>query len=333
MATYPGRGASSAHPDTPLPETAKNREETNLPSCRRSRVQFIRALMQEIATDNATLVAAGVTFYLLLALTPALAAAISLYGLVADPNQIQDQLTAVGSILPNEVRTTIEGEMTRISATSRAAGWGAFVGLLFAIWSASRGMAAVLQSMNIIYGIKENRGFFRLSALAITMMIGAAVLVAVAVTAIVAVPVILRYVGLSSGAEIAVNWGRWLLLVAMAYFGVLVLYRVGPNRRGGHWRWFSPGAVLATVLWLIASFLFSLYVEHFGNYNKTYGSLGAVVVLLMWLYISTFVLLLGGELDSLLERGRPKCGDNPEPDAAVTQKLSRDAEPRRELIE
>lgn len=256
---------------------------------------------REIAKDNLSLVAAGVSFYLLLAIVPGLAAAVSLYGLIADPAQIQAQLSGLSTMLPAEVYETVTSEMERIASSGKVAGFGAVIGILVALWSGSRGMNALIQAMNIVYEENETRGYIKLQAIAIGLTLGAIVVMALAVLVIAAAPGFLQMLGLSAVAAYAVAIGRWVLLLAVAFFGLSVLYRFGPDRQRAKWRWASWGAVFATVGWLAASFLFSFYLSSFGNYNKTYGSLGAVAVLLMWLYISSFVVLVGGELNAETE--------------------------------
>jgi membrane protein len=255
----------------------------------------------EIAADNLALVAAGVSFYLLLAIVPGLAAAISLYGLIADPAQIQAQFSGLATMLPAEVYETVTREMQRIASSNKIAGFGAALGILVALWSGSRGMNALIQAMNIVYEENERRGYFKVQALALAFTLGAIIVVAVAVLVIAAAPGLLQMLGLSAVATYAVAIGRWILLIAVAFFGLSVLYRFGPSRERPKWRWASWGAVVATVGWLLTSFLFSFYLSSFGNYNKTYGSLGAVAVLLMWLYLSSFVVLVGGELNAETE--------------------------------
>ncbi len=255
----------------------------------------------EIGEDRLSLIAAGVSFYLILALVPGIAGAVSLYGLFSDPAQVTEQFESLSRILPREVHDTVASELRRVASSGRVAGFGAVLSLLLVFWSGSRGMLALLEAMNIVYEEPERRGFFKLNAMALLFTLGGIVLVIIAVLAIVAGRSVLTFLGLGAWSASAIAVGRWLVLVLVSLSALSLLYRFGPNRENARWRWVSWGAGLATIVWLVASYLFSFYLSHFGNYNKTYGSLGAVAVLLMWLYISTFVVLLGGELDAEME--------------------------------
>lgn len=280
------RGRSASHPG-----------EIPAPGWR----DILLRVKQEVQADNLTFVAAGVSFYLMFALVPGLASAISIYGFFADPVAIQNQFDSLRSVLPSQVHEIVTTEMRRLSADSGVAGFGAIAGLAIALWSGSRGMMSLIGAMNIVYEEKERRGFFKLHAVALGFTLGATVLALVAVTMIVAVPYVLKFVGLGAAAKVGLGVARWVLLVLMGLVGLSLLYRFAPCREKARWQWITWGAVVAVGIWIISSILFSVYVSNFSDYNKTYGALGAVLVLLMWLYISSFAILLGGELNSEME--------------------------------
>lgn len=257
---------------------------------------------QQLDEDNLSVVAAGVAFYGFVAVVPSLAVLIAVYALVADASDLAKQLAWLSRVVPAEIMPMLEEQITRIATDSTKAGISAAVGVLIALYSSSNATKAMIAGLNIAYDEEEKRGFFKLlvTSLAITF---AFVLTAVVVVGLLAVlPAAIEHLGLSSVTERLVNWLRWPVLLALFVLGVGVVYRYGPCRDAPQWKWLSPGALLATVLWIAGSALFSLYVSKFGSYDKTYGSLGAVVVFLMWLYLSAYVILLGAEMNSELER-------------------------------
>jgi membrane protein len=259
-------------------------------------------IKNEISKDNIDMVAAGVALYALLAIFPALIALISLYGWFADPMQVEQQASSFAGVMPPDVQSMLTTQMKDIaSGANGTLGLGAIAGFLFTLWSASKGMKALFTALNIAYDEEEKRGFFKLNALAILLTLGALVFGIVAFTLIAVLPALLGQLGLEAVARVAVSLLRWPLLAAVVMVALAVLYRYGPSRSHPKWTWVSWGAVIATVLWLITSILFSVYVSNFASYNETYGSLGAVVVFLMWLYLSAFMVLLGAEFNSELE--------------------------------
>ena len=256
----------------------------------------------EISKDNIDIVAAGVALYALLALFPALIALISLYGWFADPTQVEQQITAFTGVLPQNVQALLTTQMQEIAGGAESTlGVGAILGFLFTLWSASKGMKALFTALNIVYDEEEKRGFITLNALAIVLTLGALVFGIVALALIAILPPLLGHLGLEAIARVAVSLVRWPLLAVAVMGALAVLYRYGPSRDHPQWSWVSWGAVVATVLWLITSILFSVYVANFGSYNETYGSLGVVVVFLMWLYLSAYIVLIGAELNAEME--------------------------------
>jgi membrane protein len=256
----------------------------------------------DLKKHNLSMIAAGVAFYVFLGLIPALGALISIWGLVAEPATIQQQVESMSGLLPQDVVQILNDQLSRIANQPAGATLGAIIGTLLAIWSGAKAMKAVMIALNISYEEEETRGFFRLNFTAIALTLAGIVGFLLAIGAIVALPLVLERIGLDSTATALVKIVRWPLLALFAILGLGVLYRFGPDRKPPRWRWVSWGAVFATFAWLAISAGFSFYVANFGNYNKTYGSLGAVVVFLMWFLISAYMVLFGAELNAELEK-------------------------------
>jgi membrane protein len=263
----------------------------------------LRRSWQEVSDNNIFLAAGGVTYAGLLALFPGLAALISLYGLVFDPAQVSKQVSVLGGVLPQETVSLISQELQQLASTSHGAlGVTAIVGLLVALWSASRGMSGLMSAMNIAYDEKETRGFFRFNMVALGLTLAAIVGVIVVILLVGVLPAAVQFLNLGTVTKWLVLIVEWPLLLAMLLAGMAVLYRYAANRREPQWRWVSPGAVAGAVLWIIGSIAFSVYVSWFNTYNKTYGSLGGAVILMTWLYLSSLVLVLGAVINAQAER-------------------------------
>lgn len=255
---------------------------------------------QGMSEDNVPLVAAGVAFYIFLGIIPGLAALISVYGLLTDEGRVQQHLQYLSSILPAETQV-LEQEILQIATDQAVAGWGAFVGLLFMLWSGSKATKALIAAINLAYGCRERRGFFKLTLLSLGLTLSGVLFGAVAIALIGVVPAVLSSLGLDAQRQTLLVWLRWPLLVIFFLTAVAVLYRYAPDRAAVRWQWVSLGAVAAGLLWVGGSLLMSWYVAHFADYSKTYGSLGAVVLLLLWLYLTAFALIAGAELNSARE--------------------------------
>jgi membrane protein len=264
---------------------------------------YVRRLQEDMGNDNLTLVAAGVAFYWMLALFPALIATVTVYALFADADQARDQLEPVLSALPAEARVLITEQLDKtVSAGDGGLTFGLVASLVAVLWAASGGMQALMTGLNIIYGQEETRNYFKLRGISLLLTVGALAAAVVAIALVAAFPVVLDWTGLDAGTAVAAQVVRWLMLVVLIGSGLSVMYRYGPAPHHAHWRWVTPGNVTAVALWLLASLGFSLYVSSFGSYNKTYGALAAVIVLLMWLYLSAVVILLGAEIDAIREQ-------------------------------
>ncbi len=252
--------------------------------------------------DHIATFAAGVAFFGLLALFPAVGATIAFAALMMDPMMIELELEGLLTALPPEAALILTGQLREVAAGAGGGmGVAAIFGLLVSLYSASKGMKVLIEGMNLAYEEKETRGFLRLNLLSIAMTLGMILGLVMAMGAMIAVPAMLGTLGLSAAAEALLRYGRWLVLAALALFGLAVLYRYGPSRDAPKWRWVSPGAIAATLLWLAGSALFSVYAANFGTYNETYGTLGGVIILLTWLWLSAFIVLLGAELNSEIE--------------------------------
>jgi membrane protein len=257
----------------------------------------------EISDNSIFLVAGGVTYAVLLALFPAMAALVSIYGLMFNLSQVEQQVAGLSTVLPAESAKMIADELhSLVTASSGSLSISAGVALIFALWTASRGMSGLINAFNIAYGEKESRGFIKLNAIAIGLTI-AGLIGGTMILALVAVlPAAIQFVGLGIVAKWIILLLGWPLLIAVVLTSLAMLYRFAPDRRPPRWRWVSPGAITATIFWLLGSVGFSIYVSHFNSYDKTYGSLGGVVVLLTWLYLSSFVALLGAVINAQSER-------------------------------
>ncbi len=249
------------------------------------------------------MLAGGVAFFAFLAIFPALIAALTLYGLVAEPAQVAQQVESLAGALPQSAQPLITDQLGAVAASSDGAlGIGLVVSLLAALWSASSGTGNLIQAINLAYDEDETRGFLKLRATALLLTVGALVFVLVALALVAVVPALLDALPLGPVATVLAQVVRWTLLVGVVIVSLAAVYRVAPDRDAPRIRWASTGAIVATVLWVAGSVAFSLYVDNFGSYNRTYGALAGVVVLLLWLYLTSYVVLLGAEINAEAER-------------------------------
>jgi membrane protein len=268
---------------------------------------------KEAGDDNVGLLAAGVAFYAFLAFVPLLAATVLVYGLAAEPATVAEHIRKLFGVLPRDAAALIGDQLKAMTETPDAAkGWSLVVAIALAIYGASKGSGAIVTALNIAYEVKESRGFVKSTILSLAMTIGALVVLVIAAAGIsVMAWVETFFPGFPAWAHTALQILFWAAAVVAVGFGLAAVYRFAPNRPDAPWVWISPGSAAATLLWLIASLGFGLYVSQFGNYNATYGSLGGVVVFLTWLYLSAYIVLMGGELNSELERQQAAEADVP----------------------
>jgi membrane protein len=265
--------------------------------------QVVKRAWAESKSDQVPLLAAGVAFYAFLSLFPAMIASVMLYGLVADPKTVADQTKQISEALPQDAASLITGQMEAItSAPQQSLGLGLIIALVLALWSASGGVGNVMSAVNIAYDEEETRGFVKRKALALVFTLGAIVFVVVAVVLVAVAPALLDQFIPNGVIRVLLEAARWIGLLVAVMIALAVLYRFAPDRDAPQMRWTSVGAVVSTIIWLIASLGFSLYVDNFGSYGKTYGALAGVVVLLLWLWITMFVVLLGAEINAEAEQ-------------------------------
>jgi membrane protein len=244
-----------------------------------------------------------VAFYGLLAVFPGLIALVAIYGLAFDPAQVEQQVSQLKGVLPPEATDVLLAQLHDLTTTSSTAlGFGAIAGIVLALWSASAGMRTLMEALNVAYDEEESRGFVGYYGTALLLTLGAVLGLIVAIALVVALPVALQFFGLGEALKWLVAIAVWPVLLVAMLVGLAIVYRFGPSRAKPRWRWVSWGAVAATLLWIVGSVLFSVYVTQFGSYNETYGSVGAIVILLMWFLLSSYAVLIGAELNAEMER-------------------------------
>ncbi len=275
---------------------------TELP--RRAWREILGRVWVKIGWDNIGLLAAGIAFYAFLSIVPLLGALVMTYGLIADPKTIADHMNAIIRVVPKDAAKLILDQLVSLITTaSGKKGLGLLVALLVSIYGATRASGAIIMALNVVYEQHERRSIIKTTALSFAMIVGA---VLVAIVGLLAASV-LALVGKAAAvlgplAAFAISVATWVVAALLACVGIGVTYRIAPDRRGAQWQWLSVGSAIATVLWLAATVGFGAYAASFGNYNATYGSLGAVVVMLMWLYVSSYAILLGAEINAEAER-------------------------------
>ncbi len=254
-----------------------------------------------ISEDRITTISGGVTFFVLLALFPGLAGLISLYGLVADSSAIGQHLGSLEGVLPEGGMQILRDQIQQLtSQPAQKLGFATLGSLAVSLWSANGGIKAIFEGLNSVYEENEKRSFIKLNSISLVLTLAALAFVIVSLLTITVVPTLLSFLNLPWVSEI-VNYARWPVLLVVASLMIAVLYRFGPSRKQPQWRWISPGCIFAAVAWVAASLLFSWYTSHFGSYNKTYGSLGAAVGFMTWIWISTIVILIGAKINAELE--------------------------------
>jgi membrane protein len=265
--------------------------------------QIVRRGLKEFSSDQMSLIAAGVAFYAFLALVPTLIAAMLLYGLVSTPSEVANQVNSFSSTLPESARQLLSDQLKNLAASSKSGlSIGVVVSLVLALWSASGGTSALIQAINDAYDETETRNFVKKRGLALLLTVGAILFFAIAASLVAVFPAVAKALGLSGPVRVGVEGLRWVVLLVVVAVALGIIYRVAPNRDDPKFRWVSIGAGVAVVVWIIASIGFSIYVNNFGSYGKTYGSLAGVVVLLLWLWLSIVAVLLGAEINAEAEK-------------------------------
>jgi len=294
-----GRSVDLARADEPGRGREANTPEQIPP---RGWSDILWRVLYGISSNRVLSTSGGVAFFSLLAAFPAIAAVVSLYGLFADASTIGRHLSLLSGILPGGVLLLIADQITLISRQGNETLGTAFVvSLLIAVGSANSGMAALFDALNVVYDEEEKRSLMRFYATTVLFTLAGIIFVIVAIAGIIVLPLVLRFVGLAATTEWLIAILRWPILLATIVVSLACIYRYGPSRNDARWRWVTWGSVVGALLWIAASMLFSWYVATFDSYNKTYGSLGAAIGFMVWLWISAVIVLLGGELNAEME--------------------------------
>ena len=266
-----------------------------------------KRIFARMSKDNLSLVSAGVAFYALLAIFPAIAALVSIYAYFASPAEISEHLRQFTTLIPNSSRELILSQISELTQSSQARlTLGALGTLLLTIWSSSKGSQALITACNISYHEYEKRSFLRAQFVRFMFSVGAILVAIFALLIIGILPIILNLVGLKDSIDLLIKVVSWPILALTFNFALVLLYRYAPHRKAAKWRWITLGSAIATVFWIIASIGFSFYVSRFSSYNETYGSLGGVVIMLMWLYISAYIVTMGAVINAETEQQTAK---------------------------
>jgi membrane protein len=294
--------AATAPNSDPTPSGRGRSADTPSAIPRKGRKDILLLVYRGISEDRILLVAAGVTFYLLLSIFPGIAALFSIYGIFANPGGIATHLDTLANVAPGGAIDVLREEMTRLASNGGTTlSIGFLVSLAISLWTANSGVSAIFDALNIVYEEKEKRGTPRYYLTTLTFTLASIGYILLAIAVVVLLPVVLNFLPLPGGTDLLVKIARWPILFVLTALGLAVLYRYGPSRTWARWRWVTWGSGLATVMWVAASVLFSWYVANFGSYNKTYGSLGAIIGFMTWIWISIIVVLLGAKLDAEME--------------------------------
>lgn len=274
---------------------------TEIPA--RGWLQILKRAWAEGKEDNISLLAAGVAFFGFLALFPALIASLTIYGLLVSPQKASQQVSEYASALPSEARQVLADQLRSITDNSDGAlTFGLVVAVLLALWSASGGMGNLMKAINIAYDEVQKRGFVKQRGLALALTLGAVVFMLVTLGLVAVVPAVLNQLDLGAVGRVIAQIVNWTALIVAVSAALAIVYRIAPDRDAPRMRWVSFGAVVATLLWVLGSVGFSLYVSNFGSYNKTYGAVAGVAVLMLWLYLTCYIVLLGAEINAESEQ-------------------------------
>lgn len=287
IATEPGRGRSATKP-------------SDIPA--RGWKDILWRVFTRFFDDRIGLIAAGAAFYILLALFPALTAFVSLYGFVSDPQMIAEQVSYFSGLLPGGGIEVIREQLQSLASQDRdVLSIGFVTAMLVAFWSANNGVKTLFQAVNVAYGETEKRSILKTNLIAFAFTIGAMVLLSLMVFSTGIVPLVLSFLHIDRLSETIIVFGRWPVIFVVLALSISLIYRFGPSRAPAKWRWINWGSVLATTVWILASVAFSFYLRNFANYNATYGSLGAAIGLMLWIWISALILIVGAEINAEME--------------------------------
>lgn len=257
----------------------------------------------QIGEDKVGIVSAGVAFYAFLAIFPALMALISIYGLAMNPENVQSQINSLSDMMPEQAYSIVEDQIKEFTSTSgKTLGWGTALGILFSLWSANKGTKSLFTGVDIAYNTHNTRNFIQQNLLTLLFTFGAVLILILSMVLIVIFPALVDQIGLPEQIESLITWLRWVILALLVVFFLGMVYRYAPVRPRPSFQMVFPGSLAATLIWLAASWGFSYYVSNFGSYGEVYGSISAVVILMLWLLLTSWMVLLGAELNSETER-------------------------------
>lgn len=265
-------------------------------------VDIGKRVFQEIKTDHMQIISAGVAFYFFLAIFPTIVAAISIYGLILEPAQMENQISKLSVVLPDQAFGMIIDFLQPILERSRREiGWGLFISIMISIWSANKGTNALFQGVNIAYDETDSRGIIKKNLLSLIFTLGGLIIGLISLLIVIFFPLLISDLGLNPKIENMLQWLRWVILGLILIFNLSMVYKIAPCRTSPRFGWVSWGAIIGTLLWLGGSMLFSWYVANFGSYDDLYGSFAAVAILLLWLFLTAFIVLIGAEINSEME--------------------------------
>ncbi len=267
----------------------------------------------QLTKDHVSIVSAGIAFYFLLAIFPAIAAALSIYGLVMDPARVEQQMSQLANALPEQAHQMVSKILERQSEKSESSlGWSLVLSILISLWSANKGVKAVFEGVNITFDEIDERGFFKLNVVTLLFTIGGIIIGFIAIAMVVAFPALIDKIGLPPTLETIIQLLRWPILALIVMFALSTVYRIAPHGKSPEFKWISWGAIIATVLWLAGSLLFNLYVNNFSSFDETYGSFAAIIILMLWFFLAAFIILLGAEINSEMEHQTSRDTTNAE---------------------
>ncbi|WP_300437761.1 YihY/virulence factor BrkB family protein [Christiangramia sp.] len=261
-----------------------------------------KRVFKEMQADHVQIVSAGVAFYFFLSIFPTIVVAISIYSLVLEPAQIQEQLSRLTLILPQQAYGMITDILNPVINQDREEiGWGLAISILVSIWSANKGTSALFQGINIAYDEIDTRGLIKKNLITLLFTLAGVVIGLISLLIVIFFPLLVKNIGLNSGLENILTWLRWVILGIILILTLSMVYKIAPNRTNPKFRWVSWGAILGTIFWLAGSMAFSWYVSNFGSYDDLYGSFAAVAILMLWLFLTAFIVLIGAEINSEME--------------------------------
>ena len=263
---------------------------------------ILKRIVKNIKVNYIMIVAPGIAFFLFLAIFPALFALVSLYGLVFNPDEVQDQLSQLTVILPQNAGELIKGTLSRISEQPKPQlEWDVIISFIISLWTANFGMKALFRGINIVYNEKHNRNIVEFNILTLLFTLSGIIIGIISLALIVGFPVLSNHIDVPPLIDKLISFGRWVFLGIVIIFFVATIYKFAPDRRNPQFRWVTWGSVIATLLWLSASWAFSFYVENFGNFDQKYGTVASGVILMLWFFLTSFLILLGAEINSEME--------------------------------